>query len=118
MARTCSRRHRHRRRHQIRTRRRDPTLMLSRTQSSHSAPPREALAAELGSVAQRIEREVVLRVDVALADIRAEMANLRAAAAEQQLAMTTRLAELRDGRDGQDGEPGAAGAPGPQGPGP
>jgi len=64
--------------------------------------PLEMLAAELGNVARRIERELDLRLTAGLAEIRATVA-------EMDSRLTSRLAELRNG------EPGPAGERGPQG---
>lgn len=78
--------------------------------------PLEALADELGAVAARIEREVRLQVAAALAEIREEMAALRASRSEVELravnaeraladAVAARLADVRNGQDGEPGPP-------------
>ncbi len=80
--------------------------------------PLELLAGELGSLAARIERETTLRFAALSAEIRAEMAELRAACAERDRDLSTRLAVVRDGEagpPGAPGEPGDAGAPGAPG---
>jgi hypothetical protein len=75
------------------------------------ASPLEALAAELGAVAARIEREIKLSLNAALAE-------LRAARAETELAIAVRMAAVQDGPPGPRGEPGEGlkGDPGTQGP--
>lgn len=67
--------------------------------------PLEALAAEVAADVSRIERE--MRVE-----IRAEIADMRAARAEQDLRIASRLAELQDGPPGPPGARGERGEPG------
>jgi len=79
-----------------------------------SPSPLEIIAEELGSIAGRIERELKLSFSTALAEIRQEMAVLRASRAENELraanaeraladAVSARLAEVRDGERGERG---------------
>lgn len=77
--------------------------------------PLEALAAELGSIAARVERELKLQVAALLSEVRAEVAELRTARAEYELRITTRLGELRDGPQGAQGERGERGERGEPG---
>lgn len=74
-----------------------------------AALPRDVdvLAAELGSVAARIERELHLRVDVALAELREEIAALRAWRAETALQVASQTGPA--GPAGERGEPGLPG---------
>jgi hypothetical protein len=84
----------------------------------------DPIAVELGSIVGRIERDLRLQVAALLAEIRQEMAALRADRAELGLGIAARLAELHDGTEGPKGEkgdPGEAivgpiGPPGPAGP--
>lgn len=78
--------------------------------------PLEALADELGFVAARIEREMRLSIAVLTAEIRAELSELRAARAAEELRAVIRLGELRDGSPGPVGAIGPEGSPGAQGP--
>lgn len=88
-----------------------------------SRSPFEALAEELGAVAARIERESRLQLAAALAEIREELAGLRAAKAETELraanaeraladAVSARLADVQDGARGAEGPKGDRGEPG------
>lgn len=90
--------------------------------------PLDALAAELGAVAARIERDVRLQATAAISAIHQEMAVLRANFAEIELRMVnaeraltdqiaTRLASVKDGDPGPPGAPGESikGDPGPAG---
>jgi hypothetical protein len=81
--------------------------------------PLDALAAELGADAARIERECRLQVTAGLAEFREAVAALNAERAELRLRVmtferdlgdriTARLAELRDGEPGPPGPPGEA----------
>lgn len=70
--------------------------------------PLEALAAELGADAARIEREARLTVSGAVNEMRAEVLSLK-------LQLTERLAALRDGEAGPQGAPGESGERGEQG---
>jgi hypothetical protein len=78
--------------------------------------PLDALAAELGSIAARLERELRLQVASLLSDVRNELAELRAARAESELrierAIAEKLAGLQDGPPGPPGAPGERGEPG------
>lgn len=79
--------------------------------SLHTVPaasPLEALAAELGIDAARVERELRLSVSGAIAELRAEVLSL-------QLQLAERLALLRDGEPGPQGERGASGERGERG---
>lgn len=75
----------------------------------------ELLAEELGAVAGRIEREVRLRVDAALADIARERAEERLRIAGLEQVLRDRIATLKDGAPGRDGVDGKDGAPGRDG---
>jgi hypothetical protein len=99
-----------------------------------TASPLEALFAEAGAATGRIERECRLSVALMLAEVREEVAAMRAARAELELstarAITAGLALLRDGEPGppgesikgdkgdpgEQGDPGLAGDPGEPGP--
>lgn len=77
--------------------------------------PLDRLAREFGAIAGRIEREVALRIDAALA-------NLQRVEAERELRLTNlertvadRLAAVKDGERGAPGEPGPQGERGPPG---
>jgi len=74
--------------------------------------PLEALAAELGANAARIEREVRLQVAGKLAELRAEVLSLKL---QMHELTTERLGQLRDGEPGPQGERGAAGERGERG---
>lgn len=87
--------------------------------------PLEVLADELGSFAAKIERDLRLSLSVTLAEVREEMATLRARTAESELrvvnaeraltdAVTGRLATVKDGEPGPPGPPGI-GESGPPG---
>ena len=75
--------------------------------------PLEVLAAELGTVAQKIERETKATIDKLVGDIASGFAELRADLDDR---VAARLAELKDGEPGPAGAPGAPGATGPAGP--
>lgn len=84
-----------------------------------SASPHEAfetLAAALGGVAARIERECKLSVAAMLAELREELAALRASRAEMALdaarTIAAAMAALQDGDPGPPGPPGDRGPPG------
>jgi len=88
--------------------------------------PFEALADELGAVAARIEREVKLQVNQALAEMREQLADLRATNAELKLQnvvaerlyasmVTEKLATVKDGPQGERGLPGDVGPQGERG---
>jgi hypothetical protein len=79
---------------------------------SANALPHDPLVMELGSIVGRVERELRLQVAAMLAELRAEISALHTARAEAELAITGRLAQLRDGPRGPQGEPGARGEPG------
>jgi len=74
--------------------------------------PLETLAAELGALAARIERELRLSASAMHAEIREQMAALRTTLAEIELRAERRLAELKDGPVGPQGSPGERGEPG------
>jgi hypothetical protein len=99
-----------------------------------AALPRDPLAAELGSVVGMLERELRSQVATAIAEIREEVATLRAWRAETALYMASQTGPLGppgppgergemglpgeaiQGPPGERGVPGAPGAPGEQGP--
>jgi hypothetical protein len=115
-----------------------PASPISLPSSDHrmngTASPLEALFAEAGAATGRIERECRLSVALMLAEVREEVAAMRAARAELELstarAITAGLALLRDGEPGppgesikgdkgdpgEQGDPGLAGDPGAPGP--
>lgn len=74
--------------------------------------PLEALADELGAVAGRIEREVALRIDAAIADLRRIDAERELRLTNLERAAADRIASVKDGKDG---EPGPAGRDGVDG---
>lgn len=91
-----------------------------------SNTPLDMLAAELGAISGRIERETRLRIDAWIADVRAAEAErelrferwerdaeTRLAAVEKRFG--DRLAELKDGIDGKDGADGKDGIDGKDG---
>jgi len=82
------------------------------------ALPHDLIAAELGSILGRVERELRLQVAALLAEVRGEMAALRAGRAELELGIAARLAELQDGPPGPQGAAGERGEPGEAIPGP
>jgi hypothetical protein len=77
-----------------------------------NALPHDPLAVELGTIAGRVERELRLQVAALTAEVREELARLRAGRADAELAIAAKLAELRDGPPGPRGEPGEQGSPG------
>jgi hypothetical protein len=83
--------------------------------SLHTVPPvspLEALAAEVGSDVARLEREMRLAVNGAIAELRAEVLSLKL---QMHELTTERLGQLRDGEPGPQGERGAAGERGEKG---
>src|SRR5580765_4351275 len=74
--------------------------------------PLETLAAELGALAARIERELRLSASAMQAEGRELLAACRATLAEIELRADRRLAELKDGAAGPQGERGERGEPG------
>lgn len=102
------------------------TALSEAASGARSMPkPHEVLAEELGLFALGIRRELQQARDVAVAEVRAEIASLRQLAAESRLELAgikqeaaERIAALHDGRDGEagpQGERGETGATGPQG---
>lgn len=79
--------------------------------------PYDALADELGAVAGRIEREATLRINAAIADIRARDAERELRLDRLERSILERLATVKDGEPGPAGEPGKPGESivGPQG---
>ena len=90
----------------------------------------DVLAAELGAVAGRIERESNLRNNALIADIERRYAEIElrlerlqkslersvnANIDEWDAQISDRIAALKDGKDGADGKEGAQGAQGPAG---
>jgi hypothetical protein len=73
------------------------------------ALPRDALAAELGSVAARVERELRLQMSLMLAEMRERMSAIELHA---ERTIAARLAEVQNGPPGARGEPGERGFPG------
>jgi Collagen triple helix repeat (20 copies) len=80
-----------------------------------NALPRDPIAEELGAIVGRIERELRLQVAALLAEVREELARLRAGRTEAAADIAARLAALHDGPPGPRGEPGERGPPGPSG---
>lgn len=90
-------------------------------------PHDDLIAAELGSLAGRVERELRLLVSAALAELREGIATARAerlewraelddALAAWEMRIAQRMDTIRDGADGAPGPPGAASdIPGPPG---
>jgi hypothetical protein len=90
--------------------------------------PLEALAAELGAIAARIEREAKLALAASQAEVRQELEAVRRHVAEMELrsvnaeraladSVRVRLVDVRNGEPGEKGEPGESivGPPGPPG---
>ena len=71
--------------------------------------PLDILAEELGATAARIERELKLTVSVALAEIRATVAEIEL---RTERVTTAKLAEVKDGPPGPPGERGEVGPAG------
>ena len=98
-----------------------------RMSGSAALPRDDVLAAELGALAARIEKDIRLQVSTALAELREAIATARAerlqwcsdgedTLAAWEMRLEQRMAALRDGRDGERGPPGAASeVPGPPG---
>lgn len=77
--------------------------------------PLELLADELGGVAGRIEREVSLRVDAAIADLRRIDAERELRLTALERVVLDRMASVKDGERGPPGETGPQGERGLQG---
>ena len=78
--------------------------------------PFDLLAAELGAVAGRIERESSLRITAALADLKRIDAERELRVADLERRIEARLVEVKDGAPGERGSDGATGEQGPIGP--
>ncbi len=81
-----------------------------------AASPFDLLAAELGAVAGRIERESSLRIAAALADLKRIDAERELRVADLERRIEARLVEVKDGAPGERGSDGAVGEQGPTGP--
>lgn len=90
------------------------------------ATPLEVLADELGTVAGRIERDLRQQAATVVGEIREQVADLRAKAAELELGLVrferdanarieAALANVKDGRDGEPGPQGERGVSGDRG---
>ena len=95
---------------------------MPQTQNGRSVPtaaaavsPLDALAVEVAADVERIERALRLETSLILAEIRQEMATLRAERAETEMRLAARLAELRNGETGPPGPQGEPGERGEQG---
>lgn len=77
--------------------------------------PFDLLAAELGELAGRIDREASLRIDAALSDMRRLDAERELRLANLERAVADRVAAVKDGRDGAEGAPGRDGTNGADG---
>ena len=80
-----------------------------------AASPFDLLAAELGAVAGRIERESSLRITAALADLKRIDAERELRVADLERRIESRLAEVKDGAPGEQGPQGPAGPAGERG---
>jgi hypothetical protein len=105
----------------------DPNSLPSLDQRMTATSPFELLAAELGAVAGRVEREAAYRIAALAADIERRFAErelqierlhksvedlIASKVAEWDQVVADRMVTLKDGRDGADGKDGANGVDG------